>query len=426
MSTTPTPDEQHLLPLAAVAQVLGITEAEVAWMAERGELDLVQRPNSQYLTAGSLRSYIKRKNRKARKVAPKARANNEGSVYEAPKGSGIWYAAVTVREGRKARRIKRRTKTQKEALRLLEELRGQHVDGRIAEPTPAPEPTRTVTYRELFAEWMHAIRISLKPSTQRHYQTAIDSRLNPYIGDKTVTAGDYAMLQDLFSGRLAALYAPYTLHTTYSSLNLALEFAVEPGGYIHKNPAARIKLPKARAASPSVALKLDELLVLLRIALRHRYGPVILFSALTGARLSECLGLQEGDIDREGGTIHIQRQLSTIKGKGLEATAPKTDSSVRQLPHTPRLAAFLERYIAERRVVLRHLGYTEAEGGWVFLNSKGGLLHPRLVEEAFDQIVEHAELSAAYPATTRPGESEASPSSYKPKTCAKPTATAPW
>ena len=423
MTTITNPEEDHLLlQIATVARLLGVAEAAVARMGEQGELSLMHTHDGQYITVDSVHGYIRRKNRKAKKVAPKARANNEGSVYEAPKGSGIWYAAITIREGGKRRRIKRRARSQKEALRILEEMKRQYHDSIEVDPTPVPQPDRpTITYRALFAEWMHAIRISLKSSTQRHYQTAIDSRLNPYIGDKIVTADDYPMLQELFNAQLTALYAPYTIHTTYSSLALALEFAVDPRGYIHKNPAAKIKLPKAKAASPSIALQLDELLSVLRIALKQRYGPIILFATLTGARLSECLGVQERDLDRVGGTIHIQRQLSAIKGKGLVVETPKTDSSVRLIPRTPRLAEFLERYVAERHMVLRHLGYMEAEGGWLFLNSKGGLLHPRLAEEASDEIIERAGLSAKYPAVTRPGDSihaDGKASSYQPKTCA--------
>jgi hypothetical protein len=125
-----------------------------------------------HITATSLRGYMKRKSRKSSRQATKARANNEGSVYEALRGSGIWYAVITIREGRKRRRIKRRAKSQKDAVRFLEELRLQHHNNIVAEPEPATthRAAATITYRELFEEWINAVRTSLKESTLRHYQ----------------------------------------------------------------------------------------------------------------------------------------------------------------------------------------------------------------------------------------------------------------
>jgi integrase len=305
-------------------------------------------------------------------------------------------------------------------VRLLEDLRLQHHNGIVAEPEPATthRAAITITYRALFVEWMQAIQLSLEESTQRHYRTAINIRLNPRIGDRVVSDDDYLMLQSLFNDELAPLYAPYTLHTTYSTLNMALEYAVEPRGYISKNPAAKIYLPPAEADSPSVAMTLEELLSILRIALGHRYCPAILFAALTGVRLSECVGIQVSDIDPAKNTIHIQRQLIPAKSGGLEAHSLKTKASDRYIPRLPRLTTYLEKYMLERSIALRYLGYTKAEGGWIFLNSKGDLLSPRLVEEAFDEIVEQTGLAEKYPAVKRAGYTPTEGSSYKPKACA--------
>ncbi len=144
----------------------------------------------------------------------------------------------------------------------------------------------------------------------------------------------------------------------------------------------------------------------MRIARSHRYGSVIFFAALTGARLGECLGIQKGDVDPKCNTLHIQRQLNTLPGHGITVETLKTPNSDRLLPRTPRLTELLERTVTERRAVLQYLGHREADGGWFFLNTKGGLLSPRLVEEAFDAIIENAELAEVYPVQERPGQAE--------------------
>jgi integrase len=257
------------------------------------------------------------------------------------------------------------------------------------------------------------------PNTQRHYQTAIQ-RLNAYIGDTVVSVSDYSMLQELFNEQLTPRYAPYTIHTTYSVLFHALEFAVEPCSYISSNPAAKISLPKGKAVSPSIALSFSELISILRLALNHRYGAIILFAALTGTRVGESVAVCEKDVDLERDTIIIRRQLNQRTGEGLVEGPVKNDNA-RDLPRTPRLAQFLDRHIAERRTAFRHLGIKEESGGWFFLNTQGRRVSPRLAEEAFDEIVEQANLSEKYPAVERLSRQKITgdeQSNYKRKTCA--------
>jgi integrase len=405
--------DKHLIRVTAVAHILAIAEQAVIALGEQGELDLVEQGGERYVTTSSLRTYIKRKNRRARRAAPKGRANHEGSVYDSPRGSGIWYAAISVREGRKRRRVKRRASSQQEALQKLEELRRTYREGRALQPGPvepaegtAEESTALPTYGELFEEWRAAIETSVKRSTLRHYDTAINQWLRPHLGERPISVSDYRFLQQLFNEQLSPRYAPSTVHRAYGVLRQALDYAVEPARYIASNPAARLRLPKLKTLSPSIALSIDELVAVLRLARGHRYGAAIFFAALTGARLGECLGIQQGDVDEQRNTIHIQRQLTTLRGEGVVEETLKTAGSDRLLPRTPRLAELLERTVAERRVALQYLGYREAPGSWFFLNTEGRLLSPRLVERAFDELVEQAGLAEVYPARERPGREQ--------------------
>ena len=145
---------------------------------------------------------------------------------------------------------------------------------------------------------------------------------------------------------------------------------------------------------------------MLRLARSHRYGAMVFFAALTGARLGACLGVQQGDVNTARRSLHIQRQLTFLTGQGVVVGTLKTPGSDRLLPCTPRLAELLERTVTERRAVLQYLGHREADGSWFFLNSEGALLSPRLVEKAFDDLVERAGLTEVYPAQERPGREQ--------------------
>jgi hypothetical protein len=67
----------------------------------------------------------------------KGRANGEGTIYEYPKGSGIWYAQISLANGR---RRKRRAASQREARAKLKQLQAeldQGLDLAVQQPTVA-------------------------------------------------------------------------------------------------------------------------------------------------------------------------------------------------------------------------------------------------------------------------------------------------
>ena len=64
----------------------------------------------------------------------------------------------------------------------------------------------------------------------------------------------------------------------------------------------------------------------------------------TGLRRGELLGLQWKDIDFEGHTIEIKRNITYTPEKGLVIDTPKTESSERIIPLLPYLAKLLKEY----------------------------------------------------------------------------------
>lgn len=64
----------------------------------------------------------------------------------------------------------------------------------------------------------------------------------------------------------------------------------------------------------------------------------------TGLRRGELLGLQWKDIDFEGHTIEIKRNITYTPEKGLVIDTPKTENSERIIPLLPYLAKLLKEY----------------------------------------------------------------------------------
>ena len=84
----------------------------------------------------------------------------------------------------------------------------------------------------------------------------------------------------------------------------------------------------------------------------------------TGLRISELLGLIWDDIDFGAGLVHLRAQLSRAhRGEPARRVAPKTATSVRQIP----LVAQLGRLLAAHRMATPFAAPTD----WVFATSKG-------------------------------------------------------
>jgi integrase len=61
------------------------------------------------------------------------------------------------------------------------------------------------------------------------------------------------------------------------------------------------------------------------------YGVFVRLALLTGARRGELLGLRWGDVDFDGGALHIQQTAQRIAGQGIVFRQPKTRLSRRAI-----------------------------------------------------------------------------------------------
>jgi len=106
------------------------------------------------------------------------------------------------------------------------------------------------------------------------------------------------------------------------------------------NPVARLE----RSERPRLVrrekriLTAGEIEALLR-ATTKTYRPIIATAIFTGLRLSEFLGLWWGDLDLDGGVLHVRR---TLDRTGSYAK-PKTQQSARTVVLTPSLVALLRK-----------------------------------------------------------------------------------
>jgi integrase len=152
-------------------------------------------------------------------------------------------------------------------------------------------------------------------------------------------------------------------------------FAVR-NGWIADNPVTRLERDERPhpARRQQRVLGREEIARLLDACL-PAYRALIATALYTGMRMSELLGLIWDDIELGGGTVHVRAQLSRAHADArARRVAPKTRSSLRQIPLAPQLAAILR----ERRSAATW----RAGGDWVFGTRNGTPLSQRNVQRS--------------------------------------------
>ena len=116
-------------------------------------------------------------------------------------------------------------------------------------------------------------------------------------------------------------------------------------GLVTENPCKRAEAPKAQEVDVQALEEKD--VVRLLEALQDaptQYSVITQLALFTGARRGEICGLRWSDIDLDGGTISIERNLQYIPDKGTVFNPPKTKRSRRCVKIGPEGVQLLQEY----------------------------------------------------------------------------------
>lgn len=234
----------------------------------------------------------------------KGRANGEGTVYEYPKGSGVWYAEVSLED---AKRRKRRAVSQREARERLKQLQSeidQGVDLTSAQPTVA----------EWCLTWLTTFAANLKPNIRDDYHGIVRRYIDgTTLGKRRLDKLTPAEVQ-AWVNALATRVQPKTVRNAHARLHKALEVAVR-NNYIARNVARSIELPSV--PTPTIApLDMQQVQALLSAVAGHRWYALYRLAVNLGMREGELFGLTWPAIDSQAGTLRIHQQLQRARKNG--------------------------------------------------------------------------------------------------------------
>jgi integrase len=269
----------------------------------------------------------------------KGRANGEGTIYEYPRGSGVWYAQVSLEDGS---RRKRRAASQRDA---REKLRGLLAEQEHGVNLAAQQPT----VAQWCVTWLESFAINLKPNIKEDYAAVIRRYItNAPIGKRKLSQLTPADVQSWVNA-LSKKVAPQTVRNAHARLHKALVVAVRQR-YIARNVADDIALPSVRTP-PIKPLDFAQAAALLETVADHRWDALYRLAINLGMRQGELLGLAWEAIDLEAGTIRVFQQLQRVKRPDgqrefvLQTTKTKSGERVLQID-----ASLVARLREHRRV----------------------------------------------------------------------------
>lgn len=298
----------------------------------------------------------------------KGRSNGEGSIYESPKGSGIWHAQVRVDGGAPKRR---RAKSQREAREKLKQMLAELEQGvNLAAPQPTVEQWCTT--------WLETFAVNLKPKIKEDYAAVVrryikDTRLGRRKLGQLTPADVQAWVNDL-NKKISA----QTVRNAHARLHKALAVAVRQR-YISKNVADEIELPSVRTP-PIQPFDFEQARALLTALKGHRWESLYWLALNLGMRQGELLGLTWESLNLDAGTLRVSQQLQRIKhpegGKMFVLQTTKTRAGERVLQLDADLVALLRehRRVQAEEAALRGAAWKN-RFGLVFVTDTGAPIH---------------------------------------------------
>lgn len=326
----------------------------------------------------------------------RSRLHGEGSIRE--RADGRWEVRLSVG----GRRQSWYAPDRETALRLLAELRGRQVVGRLPRPSD-------LTVGRYLEDWLAAHSPTLRPSSAEAYGTKL-ARLRSLFSIR---------LQRLEARHLAACYAallrqglaPDTVRASHLVLHKALADATR-WGLLGQNPADLVHPPRPRARALPWGLREARAFVVHALRVDTPAARLFVFLATSGLRLGEALGLRWSDVtlpavaaqrpaatdtDTEPGTpgpedpegemalLRVERALTRVRG-GYVSGPPKTEAGRRAL-HLPPTA--VQVLVGQRRWQER-VGIGLETRSWIWTTARGTPLDRSALRRAFRRLCTEA------------------------------------
>jgi len=184
----------------------------------------------------------------------------------------------------------------------------------------------------VYRSWI-ASRPDLSAKVRRGYEDNRRLRIQPRFRNWAIAKIDHESIQRWVNEMSASGLSPRTVRWTHTVLKMTLDYAVDDGRLIAKNPATRTKFPPMRRTT-HIYLTAREVAELTDAC--GSQGDVVAILAYTGLRFGELTGLNVEGVDVAARRIRVRRSITQVGGRLVEGN-PKSDAGRRSVPIPERL-----------------------------------------------------------------------------------------
>jgi integrase len=204
------------------------------------------------------------------------------------------------------------------------------------------QPNPKLRFGDAADAWLAGQVVDLRPATQAVYRNAIETHLRPRWGRRRLDAITVEDVAAAVGELRAAGKAEWTIAGVITAANRVFKYARRRMHWYGENPVAALEKgerPSVSAAARRPIFRGDELAQTLAAA-REPFKTLFALGSVTGARMSECLGLTWADLalaDLDAAEVRFEHQVDR-HGKTQRL---KTEESRRTVEVPRQLAAML-------------------------------------------------------------------------------------
>jgi integrase len=219
-----------------------------------------------------------------------------------------------------------------------------------------------------------------------------------YLDNHIIPALGHMQSQKLTPQRVQAFYSHMqqeglsakSVSNIHGLLHKALDQAVR-WGLVPRNVCDAVSLPK-QARHEIQPLNEEQARRLLVSARGHSLEGMITLAVTTGMRSGELLALKWRDINLDNRSLHIQRSMGYIPGKGYLEFETKTPKSRRKIVLPPFVCEALKQHRTRQLEARLIAGERWQDRDLVFCNMYGGYFDPAHLRQRFDKLLKEAGL----------------------------------
>ena len=202
------------------------------------------------------------------------------------------------------------------------------------------------TVRELFEEWLTAVRLKVKPSTYSCYNMKVVKHILPVFGgllyEKLTVSSIHDFIQMKLKNGLSAKYIGDIIIVFKSMARYISKV------HSYANPLENVIMPKKEQNHRQLLSKTEQE-KLCRFVLNNPDNTKmgVLLSYYAGLRIGEVCGLKWCDIDLNKGVLVVKRTVQRIYENGSTRViigSPKSKSSIRTIPLPKFLIDILKQF----------------------------------------------------------------------------------